>query len=93
MQDVPHHEHVRLGQRVGEEVARREAQALAEPEASDVSLEDRRDRGQVETAARDVLVRQRDLHRHGAFGAADVDHGLVIAPGELAPRSPAPRRC
>ena len=83
MQDVPHHEHVRLGQRVGEEVAGGEAQALAEPEASDVGIEDRLDRGQVEPAAGDVLVRQGDLNRHGALGAADVDHAAVIPPGKL----------
>ena len=51
VQDVPHHEHVRLGQRVGEEVAGGEAQALAEPEAGDVGVEDRLERRQVETAA------------------------------------------
>ena len=56
MQDVPHHEHIGLGQWIGEEVAGGEAQALAEPEASDVSIEDRLERGQVETAACDVLV-------------------------------------
>ena len=45
MQDVPHDEHVGLRQRVGEEVAGREAQALAEAEAGDVLVEDRLDGG------------------------------------------------
>ena len=60
-----------------------EAQAVAEAEAGDVGVEDRLDRGQVEAAAGDVLVRQGDLNRHGALGAADVDHAAVIPPGEL----------
>ena len=84
MQDVPHHEHVRRRQRVGEEVAGGEAQALAEPEAGHVVVEDRLERGQVEAAAGDVLVRQGDLNRHGALGAADVDHAAVVAQGNLA---------
>ena len=30
-----------------------------------------------------MLVGQGDLNRHGTFGAADVDHALVIPPREL----------
>ena len=81
-----------LGQRVGEEVACGEAQPLAELEASDVGIEDRLDRGQVESASCDVFVRQRDLNRHGALGAADVDHAAGDPARETWPRSPALRR-
>jgi hypothetical protein len=83
VQDVTHHEHIRLGQWISEEVAGCELQALAEPEAGDVSIENRLDRGQVEAAAGDVLVRHGDLNGHGAFGTTDVDHAGVIAPGKL----------
>ena len=72
-----------LRQRVVEEVAGGEAQALAEPEARDVRLEDRPERRQVEPAAGDVLVRQGDLNRHGALGAADVDHVLWSSQGNF----------
>ena len=90
MQDVAHHQHVGLGQRVGEEVAGGEAQAVAEPEAGDVLVEDRLDGRQVEAAAGEVRVGQRELHRHGALGAADVDTRAVILPTGTWPRSPAP---
>ena len=71
------------GQRVGEEVTGMEAQPVGEPEAGDVVLEERADRGQVEAAARDVLVRAGDCHRQTALGGADVDERLVLVPGEL----------
>ena len=58
----------------------------------DVVLEDRRHLGQVEADAREVVVRERDLHREVALGRPDVDEGLVFLPGELLVRSPGWRR-
>jgi predicted TIM-barrel enzyme len=41
-------------------------------------------RGQVETTAGDVLMRQGDLHRNTPFSAAEVDHTVMLVPGNLA---------
>ena len=49
----------------------------------DVVLEDRGNLGQVEAEARDVIVRERDLHGEVALGGSDVDEGFVLVPGKL----------
>ena len=88
MKDVAHHQHVGARQRIVEEVAGREAQALGEPDGGDVGLEDRLERRKVEAAAGDVVVRERDLDRDRALGAADVDHAARDRSTGTSPRSP-----
>ena len=80
---MAHDEDVGIGQRVGEEVAGLEAEAVTEPEGGDVLLEDRTDDRQVEAAAAEMAVRQGDLHGEAALGGADVDERPVLLPGEL----------
>ena len=76
-----------------------EAAGLAEPGLNRVIragyelLDEGANLGQLEDAAADVPVRSRDLHRHTALRAADVDYRLGGAPGRSPPRSPGrPRR-
>ena len=92
MEDVSHHEHVGFRQLVREEVAGGEPEPFLHAVVFDVVLEDRRHLGQVEADAREVLVRERDLHREVALGRPDVDERLVLVPRELPLRSPGWRR-
>jgi hypothetical protein len=63
VQDVAHHEDVRRGQWVLEEVARIEAQPVAKTVRVDVFLEDRTDGWQIKPSARKMVVGQRYLDR------------------------------
>ena len=61
VEDVAHHEHVDRGQRVLEEVAGMEGEALVELLLPDVALEHRLDDGKVIAEARQTRVGARDL--------------------------------
>jgi hypothetical protein len=82
VQDVTHDQHVGARQLVGEEVARVEAQPLAEPGRRDVLVEEGAYRRQVEASPADVLVGERDLYRDATLRTSDVDHRLVALPRE-----------
>jgi hypothetical protein len=83
MQDVTHDEDVGGGERVGEEVAGIEPQPVGEPVRGDVVVEDRPSCREVQPAAGQVRVAQRELHWYASFGGADVDDGVIAIPGEL----------
>ena len=57
-------------------------QPIAQAGRGHVVVEQRLDDRQVEAAAADVVVCERDLDRDAALRAADVDHGLVAVPGK-----------
>src|ERR1022692_1693971 len=48
-----------------------------------IFLEHRTDWVEIEAAAGDVRMRERDLDGQGTLGGADVDKGLVVFPGKL----------
>src|SRR5215217_888519 len=73
----PHHDHVGFRQAVREEVTGGEAKPFLHAVLLDVGLEDPAHFGQVEADAREVLVRERDLHRKIALGRSHVDERLV----------------
>src|SRR5207302_11086213 len=82
VQDVSHAQYVRARERIGEEVARQEAQPVGESCLSDVFVEERLDLGQIEPTTGDVLVGAGDSHRYAALRTADVDERLVALPWE-----------
>jgi hypothetical protein len=83
VQDTPHNEYICCWQRVLDEVARVEAQPVAEAVRVDVFFEEWPDGRQVEASAREVVVGLGHLYRQGALGRSDVHEGLVSVPREL----------
>ena len=83
VQNVAHQNHVGLGQRLLEETAGDEAQAIGDAVLLDILLKDGPDLGQVEADPRQVGIGQRDLHRQIALRRADVGEGLVVAQGNF----------
>ena len=87
VEDVPHDEDVGRRQRVFEEVTRCEGEPALETERLHVVCEHGADGGQVELAAGQVLVRERDLDRNGTLRAADVNERSCTLPTETSARS------
>src|SRR5687767_12559549 len=83
VQDVPHDEDVRGGERIFEEVPSGEREAALETERFHIGLEHRADGRQVKLAAAQVRVRERYLDRDAALRAADINERLVLLPREL----------
>src|SRR6266851_1653094 len=82
MEDVAHDQYVGAGELIGEEVPGKEPQAVAQPGVGDEAIENWLELGEVEAAAAQVAVSQRDLHWNAALGAADVDKRLIAIPGK-----------
>src|SRR5439155_17334044 len=92
VEDAPHDQHVGGRQRVCEEAARTETQAVAEPERGNVFVKNRTDGWQVEPAPGEVRVREGNLHRYGALGRSDIHKCFVITPGEFSGNGPRRRQ-
>jgi len=92
VQDMAHHQHVGAGQRVGEEIAGVEGQPPGQAMRRGMRLEQRAQRRQVEAAAGQVRMGERDLRGQPALGTADIDEAAVLPPrGRRRPwRGPAP---
>jgi hypothetical protein len=77
VEDGPERDHVGAGERVGEEVADGECDAVLECERADVALERRSGGREIKADTAQVLVGERELHEQADLGAPEVDHGPV----------------
>jgi hypothetical protein len=83
MQDVAHHDNVRIRNGRIPEAARMEAEAVGEPIVGNVVFEDRRHLGEIEPDACDVRVSESDLCDEVALCRTDINGRFVFGPGKL----------
>ena len=92
MEDVAHDDDVRLGEGIGEEVTASEGEAVREAVTRNEGIEVRLYCRELEPDALQVRMGGGDCDGDAAFGAADIDEGLVVRPGEFLRRWPGRRR-
>src|SRR5467141_177041 len=83
VQDVPHHDDVRLWKRIREEVTRRKLDSMLELLLGHVLSEDGPNLRKIESDALKMSVRERHLYGEIALRAPHVHEGLVTLPREF----------
>src|SRR6185436_16352072 len=78
--NVTHGEHINFWNRIFEKVSGGKSKPVVQGMRADVAIEDRLNRGQVETNSLDVTVVQSNLDRHRTLGATNIGKCFVIVP-------------